>query len=79
MPQEFLHDFEFRTHTSQKRRIRVTKRVPADAFLDAESLRNRSKIFAQDRLSPIWPPPSVALAGKDSIVWLGVGTLFSPV
>jgi hypothetical protein len=34
MPQEFLHDFEFRTHTSQKRRIRVTKRVPADALLD---------------------------------------------
>ena len=23
MPQEFLHDFEFRTHASQKRRIRV--------------------------------------------------------
>src|SRR5580700_7360666 len=59
--------------------IRVTKRVPADAFLDSESLRNRSKIFAQDRLSPIWPPPSVALAGKNPIVWLGVGTLFSPV
>jgi hypothetical protein len=31
----------------------VTKRVPADAFLDSESLRNRSKIFAQDRLPNI--------------------------
>src|SRR6202035_2411233 len=50
-----------------------------NAFLDSESLCNRSKIFAQDRLSPIWPPPSVALAGKNPIVWLGVGTLFSPV
>src|ERR1700687_2201854 len=79
MPQEFLHDFEFRTHTSQKRRIRVTERVPADAFLDSESLRNRSKIFAQDRLSPIWPPPAWALPGKNPMVWLGVGTLFSPV
>jgi hypothetical protein len=79
MPQQFLHHFEFRTHASQQRRIRVTKGVPADAFLDSESLRNRSKIFAQDRLSSIWPPPTVALAGKNPIVWLGVDTLFSPV
>jgi hypothetical protein len=41
MPQQFLHDFEFRAHASQQRRIRVTKRVPADAFLDSSSLRNR--------------------------------------
>jgi len=33
MPHQFLHDFELRTHASQQRRIRVTKRVPADAFL----------------------------------------------
>ena len=70
MPQQFLHHLKFRTHAPQQRRISVTERVPADAFLDSESLRSRSKIFAQDRLSPIWPPPSVPLAGKDPIVWL---------
>jgi len=64
MPQEFLHDFEFRTHASQKRRIRVTKRVPADAFPDSESLRNRSKIFAQDRLSQYGLRPRWRLLAK---------------
>jgi hypothetical protein len=41
MPQQFLHDFEFRAHASQQRRIRVTKRVPVDTFLDSNSLCNR--------------------------------------
>jgi len=45
MPQQFLHDFEFRTHASQQRRIRVAKRMPADTFLDSDSLRNRTNIL----------------------------------
>jgi len=48
MPQQFLHDFEFRTHASQQRRIRVAKRMPADTFLDSDSLRNRTAILFQE-------------------------------
>jgi len=35
MPQQLLHHFEFRSHTSQQSRIRMAKRVPANAFLDS--------------------------------------------
>src|SRR5260370_16994768 len=79
MPQQFLHDFEFRAHASQQRRIRVTKRVPADAFLDSNSLCNRPNVFAQDHLSPIRSPTPIAPAGKNPIIWLRVNALFSPV
>jgi hypothetical protein len=79
MPQQFLHDFEFRAHASQQRRIRVTKRVPADAFLDSNSLCNRPDVFPQDRLPPIRSPTPIAPAGKNPIIWLRVNALFSPV
>ena len=40
MPQQLLHDFEFGAHTSPERRMRMAKRVPANAFLDSDLLRD---------------------------------------
>jgi hypothetical protein len=79
MPQQLLYHLEFRTHASQQSRIRMAKRVPSAAFLDTNSLRNRSNMLAQDRLYPVGHPSPVTPAGKDPIVWLRVGTLFSPL
>jgi hypothetical protein len=46
MPQQFLHDFEFSAHTSQQRRIGMTKCMPANAFLDSDLLGNGSNVFS---------------------------------
>ena len=40
MSQQLLHDFEFRPHAPQQRRVGVPKCVPANPPLDSESLRN---------------------------------------
>ena len=79
MPQQLLHDFELCTHASQQRRIRVTKRVPADTFLDSNPLGDWTNMLAQDRLSPVWLPSPIAPAGENPVVRLRGDTLFPPL
>ena len=79
MPQQLLHDFELCTHASQQRRIGVTKCVPADPFLDSNSLGDWTNMLAQDCLSPVWLPSPIASAGKNPVVRLRGDTLLPPL
>ena len=68
--QQLLHDLELCADASQQRRICVTKRLPANAFLNSSLLCDRSDVFAQNRLPPVRPPSSGAPAGENPVIRL---------
>ena len=50
VPQQFLHDFQFRTGRSKQRRIGVTKSMPANSFGDSQLSRNGENMALHDLL-----------------------------
>ena len=78
MPQQFLHDLEFRSYTSQKRRVGVPERVPANFSLDPNPLRNGANDISEDRLSPLGMTTAMVLIGKDPVIGFTVVTAFLP-
>src|SRR4051794_20840786 len=78
MSQEFLHHFEFCSHTPKERRIRVSKRVPPEARFNAQFVGPRPDEFSQDRLTPERLSTAVAFACENPIVRFAVMLLFFP-
>ena len=58
---------------------RVENVWPADTFLDSNPLGDRSSIFAQDRLFPVWFPSPATPIGKNPVICLLGGAPFSPL
>src|ERR1700676_709339 len=79
MPQQLLHHFELGPHASQQGRVAVPERMPSESLLDSNSLRYRTDVFAQDRLTPIRSSAPIALACKNPVLGLNVGTKLFPV
>src|SRR6266851_204047 len=77
MPQQLLHHLELGPHTSQQGRVGVPERMPSESLLNPDSLRCRTYVFAQDRLAPVRPSAPIALACKNPVLGLDVGTTFS--
>src|SRR5258708_39421731 len=78
MPQPLLPHLELCSNAPQQSGIGMTEGMPSDALLDSNLLGNRPNLLAQNCLSPVWLPSPVALAGKNPVVRLRVGALFSP-
>jgi hypothetical protein len=68
MPQEFLHNFEFRPYASQQGRVCVAERVPANPLIDPESFCNGSNNPAEDRLSQVRMAAAMVLIGKHPVM-----------
>src|SRR5271157_4270363 len=79
MPQQLLHHLELSPDTSQQGRVRVPERMPSESLLNSGSLCCRTYVFAQDRLSPVWSSAPIALACKNPVLGLDVGTTFPPL
>ena len=79
MPQQLLHDFEFRSHASQQRRVGVPKCVPANPPLDPESLRNRPDNPAENCLPPVRMASAMVLIRKNPVIGFAILAAVSPV
>ena len=79
MPQQLLHDFEFRPYAPQQRRVSVPKRVPANSLLDSDSLGDRSYKPAKNYLPPVRMMSAMMLIGKNPVVGFAISAVVSPV
>lgn len=79
MSKQFLHYPEFSSNTSQQSRVRVPERVPSESLLYSDTLRDRTNIFALDRLAPVRSSTLVALACENPIIHPRVAGAFPPL
>jgi hypothetical protein len=78
MSHQFLHHFEFGSDASEKRGVRVSEGMPADALMDMESFGNGPNVIPKDRGTPVRPPALVQSTRKYPVVNSGESASLSP-